>query len=105
MRRLIRLVVIVLAAILVTAAVSKTARAEMVNAPKAATGKAAAVEVAPVWHAPLPAPHAESVLADPRGALTGRKRGTGWLLHYGTEHDSCARPDTIEGWRVLCVSW
>ena len=104
MERLIRVVVTVLGAMVVVAAVRNAACAETANAPVTATGKTAAVHVAQVGQA-LPAAHMESVLTDPRGAMTVRKRGTGWLLHYGTEHDSCARPDAIAGARVLCVSW
>jgi hypothetical protein len=104
MRRVIRLMVTVLVAMVAVVAVHNAACAEKVNAPIADTGKTAAVHVAPVGQA-LPAAHMESVLTDPRGAMTVRKRGTGWLLHYGTAHDSCARPDAIAGGRVLCVSW
>jgi hypothetical protein len=104
MERLLRCVVVVLAAMVVVAAARNAAHADKVNVPIPATGKAAAVHVAPVG-LPLPAAHMESVLTDPRGATTERKRNTGWLLHYGTEHDSCARPDVTSGGRVMCVSW
>ncbi len=102
MERSIGLVAAVFVAMVVGAAVRNPARAEKVNTPVAATGKTPAVHVAPAGQ-PVRGAHVESVLTDPRGAVTGQKRG--WLLHYGTEHDSCARPDATSGARVMCVSW
>lgn len=103
MERLIRFVGAALAA-MVVAASSNGAGAGQFDTGAAATGKNAAVHTAPVAPS-LPAAHFESILTDPRGALIGRKRETGWLLHYGTAHDSCARPDVTTGGRLMCVSW
>lgn len=44
-------------------------------------------------------------LTSPRSLVTGRNRGTGWLLHYGTKRDNCARPDATSGLRVMCLDW
>jgi hypothetical protein len=44
----------------------------------------------------------ESVLTNP---VLGPRQGTGWLLHSGTEHDTCERPDAVSGLRVMCVAW
>lgn len=99
-----RLVVAVLAAVLVVIVGVDAARAEKVNAPIAVADKTAPAYVAP-FGGPLPAAHVESVLMDPRGSLAGTKQGTGWLLHYGTEHDSCARADATSGLRAMCVTW
>jgi hypothetical protein len=104
MERVIRSVVAVLAAMVVLAAESNAAPADTFNVPTAAADKTVAVQAAPVGP-PRRAAHMESVLTDPRSAVTGQQRGTGWLLHYGTAHDSCARPDATAGLRVMCVSW
>jgi len=104
MERLNRLVVAVVAAMVLLAAARNAARADTANAPRTAADTTGAVQVAPVGP-PLSAAHLESVLTDPRGAVTGQKQGTGWLLHYGRAHDSCARPQATSGLRVMCVSW
>jgi hypothetical protein len=50
--------------------------------------------------------HIESVLTDPRSAMTGAKQGTDWLLHSGREQrDTCDSPDATYGLRMLCVGW
>jgi len=50
--------------------------------------------------------HIESVLTDPRSAMTGAKQGTDWLLHSGTQQrDTCDSPDATYGLRMLCVGW
>ena len=53
----------------------------------------------------LPGARVESVMTDPRRAMTDTKRGTGWLLHYGTKRDNCARADVTSGLRMMCVAW
>ena len=103
MQSLRRFVVTVPAALAVALVVANGALAEEVNAPKAAQGETAsaygAVEQAP------PGARFESVLADLPAAVSGTKRGTGWLLHYGTERDNCSRPDATSGSRMMCVGW
>ena len=103
MRGFMRFAVTVVAAVGMVIVVLGAARAEDVGAPLAAWGKAAV----PVYAAeqPLPGARVESVLTDPRGAVTGKKPGTGWLLHYGTERDNCARADATSGLRMTCVAW
>jgi hypothetical protein len=50
--------------------------------------------------------HIESVLMNPRSAMTGTGRGTDWLLHSGTDRrDTCDSPDATSGLRMLCVGW
>jgi hypothetical protein len=102
MRRFGRFVVTVLAAVGVAIVVVNAARAEKVNAFIVGTG-----ETAPAYEAvrPLPGARVESVLTDPRGAVVRAKRGTGWLLHYGTAGDNCARADATSGLRMMCVAW
>jgi hypothetical protein len=52
-----------------------------------------------------PGRQVESVLTNPRGALTD-SQDTGWLLHSGThQHDTCERPDATSGLRMFCVAW
>jgi hypothetical protein len=96
-----------LVAVLVTAGmvivVAGAAPAEEVNANMAAWG-----ESAPAYGLvgrSLPGARVESVLTDPSGAVAGQKHGTGWLLHYGTGSDSCARADATSGLRMMCVAW
>ncbi len=103
MEKLIRWLVTILAAIAVMLAVRITAGAEQVKGSMPVSAKSGAVHAAPARR--LPAVHMESILTDLRGAMTTRKRGEGWLLHYGTENDTCARPDATSGARVMCVSW
>jgi hypothetical protein len=104
MRNFMRSVVAVLAAVGVLIVIVNAARAEEVKAPIAAAGKTEPAYVAPLGGA-LPGAHVESVLTDLRGAVAGTRRGTGWLLHYGTEDDTCARADATSGSRVMCVAW
>jgi hypothetical protein len=101
-RRFLRFAVAIVAAFGVVMSVSNAACAEEVKAPVAAWDK----DAGPVYTAerPLPGARVESVLTDPRGALTSKKRGTSWLLHYGTGRDNCARADASPGLRMMCVS-
>ena len=102
MQRFMRLVVTVLAAVGIVMVVVTAARAEEVNARTIAWSKRA-----PTYNVgalPQPEARVESVLSDPRGALAGTKGGTGWLLHYGTERDSCARAGATSGLRMICVA-
>jgi len=69
---------------------------------------AAVGETQPVYSALgwLPGRRVESVLTSPRGAVVGTTRGTGWLLHSGTERcDTCERTDATSGLRMMCVGW
>ncbi len=70
--------------------------------PKAVGGK-----TQPVYAVEQPVARArvESVLTEPRRIVTGTNGGGGWLLHYGTKRDSCARADVTSGSRMICVSW
>ena len=104
MRNVMRSVVAVLAAVGVASVIVNAARAEEVKAPIAAAGKAEAAYVVPLGQ-PLPVARVESALTDLRGAVAGTKRETGWLLHFGTEHDTCAGADATSGLRVMCVAW
>jgi len=104
-----RLAVTVLATAVVVIVAVNGARAERVNGPGAAAAKTpradkTARDVAPLRRK-LPDARVESVLMDPRGAVAGTKQGIGWLLHYGTERDTCARADATSGLRVMCVIW
>jgi len=103
MRRLIRFVVTVLAAVGIVLVAANTVHAQEVNAPTAARGTAAVAY--DVVGQPLLGARVESVLTDPHGAVAGTKRGTGWLLHYGTERDTCTRPDATSRLRMMCVGW
>jgi len=51
-----------------------------------------------------PGRQVESVLTDPRGAMTATK-GNGWLLHSGKRHDTCERSDATSGLRMMCLAW
>jgi hypothetical protein len=54
----------------------------------------------------LPGTRVESVLTDPKGAVTSTKPGTGWLLHAGPRvHDMCEEEDATSGLRLMCVGW
>src|SRR5260221_8022796 len=101
MTNFMRFAVTVVAAVGMAIVAVDAARAEEVNGPIAVWGPTApayAVE------RPLPGAHAESVLTDLRGTVSGAKRGTGWLLHYGTERDNCASADAASGLRMICVA-
>lgn len=66
---------------------------------------AAVGESQPVYSAVgrLPGRRLESVLRNP---VAGTMRGTGWLLHSGTEQrDTCERTDATAGLRMMCVAW
>ena len=99
-RNLMRFAVTVLVAVGVAVVVAQTGRAEEMRAPVAAVG-----ETQPVYSAVgrLPGRRLESVLTSP---IAGTRRGTGWLLHSGTEQrDTCERPDATAGLRMMCVAW
>lgn len=104
MRRFMRFMVTVLAAVGIVMVVANSARADEVNAPANARGKAAVAYG--VAAQPLSGARVESVLTEnPHGTVAGTKRGTGWLLHYGTERDPCTRPDATSRLRMMCVGW
>ncbi|HVO23672.1 MAG TPA: hypothetical protein VMW56_08595 [Candidatus Margulisiibacteriota bacterium] len=49
--------------------------------------------------------HIESVLMNPRHALSVGG-GSGWLLHSGKgQRDACDNPDATSGLRMMCVGW
>ena len=97
-----RCTVTVLIAVGVALAVGRMAGAEEVKAPiTVGTGSR------PVYSAAVQPPgrRVDSVLTDPRDALTSTK-GTGWLLHSGKKHhDTCERADVTFGLRMVCVGW
>ena len=102
MRTFMRSLVTVLMVIGVALVVASATRAEEMSVPVSVADKNA-----PVYGAVEKRPGAgvESVLTDPRGLVVGTKRGTGWLLHYGTERDNCSRVDANPGLRMMCVAW
>jgi hypothetical protein len=54
----------------------------------------------------VPGTRVESVLTDPKGAVTSTRPGTGWLLHAGPrEHDMCEEEDATSGLRLMCIGW
>jgi hypothetical protein len=98
-RNFMRATATILAAVGVAVAVAQAGRAQDVRAPMAAVGK-----TQPAYSAVgrLPGRRLESVLMSP---VVGA-RGTGWLLHSGTEqHDTCERTDATSGLRMMCVAW
>jgi hypothetical protein len=99
-RNLLRFAVTVLAAVGVAVVVAQAGRAEEIRGPMAAVG-----ETQPIYGAVgrLPGRRLESVLTSP---IAGTRRGTGWLLHSGTEQrDTCERTDATAGLRMMCVAW
>ena len=99
-RTFIRFAVTVLAAVGAAVVVAQPGRAEEIRAPRAAVG-----ETQPVYSGVgrLPGRRLESVLTSP---IAGTSRGTGWLLHSGTEQsDTCQRIDATSGLRMMCVAW
>ena len=95
-----RFALTVLAAVGVAVAVAQAGRAEEMRVPMAAVG-----ETQPVYSGVgrLPGRRLESVLTSP---FSGTRRGTGWLLHSGTEQrDTCERTDATTGLRMMCVAW
>jgi len=104
MRSFMRSAVAVLAAVGMLIVFANGARAEEATMRTAAGGETASAFVALVGR-PLPGARVESVLTSPRDAVAGTKRGSGWLLHYGTERDNCARADATSGLRMMCVAW
>jgi len=97
-----KFVVTAVAAVGMALVVVIAARAEGPKPPKA-TGR----KTRPVYavEQPLPGARVESVIMDPHRAIIGTERGTGWLLHYGTKRDNCARADVTSGLRMMCVAW
>ncbi len=88
------------AMILIAATQASAADVKPSKVPRGNTSPVYAVEQ------PVSAARVESVVTDPRGAVTTTtKRGPGWLLHYGTKRDGCARPDATSVLRVMCVGW
>ncbi len=101
MRRLMRFVVTILAAVALTLVAAHAGHAKEAAEPLVVGDEGA--PYGPVERA-LPS-RVESVLTDPVGATIATKRGTAWLLHYGTERDHCSRADATPGLRVVCVAW
>ncbi len=99
-----RSVVTVLGAVALLTLVVSAARADEANMSASVRRKTTSAHVALVGHPPSGA-RVESVLTGPRGAMARTKRGSGWLLHYGTERDNCARADATSGLRIMCVAW
>jgi hypothetical protein len=101
MRRMTRFAAKVLVAVCATGAVALAADAHEGKAPVTV-----AAEAQPVYSAAVrpPGRRVDSVLTNPRGALAGTK-GTGWLLHSGTRHDTCERADATFGLRMVCLAW
>jgi len=100
MRRLTRFAITVVSVCAVVAA------ARVAGAVEGKALATIAVETEPVYSAVVrpPGRRVESVLTNPRGAVVGKK-GTGWLLHSGTPHDTCERPDASSGLRMVCLAW
>jgi hypothetical protein len=103
MPRFKKFVVTAVAAVGMALVVVSAARAEDLKPPKAAGPKIPLVYA--VEQPPAVGARVESVMMDPRRATTGTKEGTGWLLHYGTRRDNCARADATFGLRMMCVAW
>ncbi len=99
-----RSVVAVLAAVALLTLVVNAAGADDVNMPASARRKTTSAHVALVGRPPSGA-RVESVLTGPRGTVAPTKRGSGWLLHYGTERDNCTRADATSGLRIMCAAW
>ncbi len=105
MGRFKHLMVAVLAVVGLVIVVENVAWAQKVSVAVAAQEKSAARSTRPVGRSHSRA-HVDSVLTSPRAAIVNPEQGRGWLLHYGTEHDGCARTDaTIATMRAMCVSW
>lgn len=103
MRHLMRFGVTVLAAVGIAAVMICVARAEEVTGAPAATSTTQQVFGAT---GAVSGRRVESVLSNPRAAVTAAKPGTGWLLHSGTpQRDTCDNADATYGLRVLCVGW
>jgi hypothetical protein len=95
-----RFAVTILVAVGAAVVVAQAGHAQDVRAPVPAVG-----ESQPVYSAVgrLPGRRLESVLTSP---VAGTTRGTGWLLHSGTEQrDTCERTDATAGLRMMCVAW
>ena len=65
-----------------------------------------AARIQPAYSAAVrpPGRRLESVLTNPRGAVADTT-GSRWLLHSGTEHDTCERADVTSGLRMVCLAW
>jgi len=99
-RNFMRFAITVLAVVGVAVVIAQAGRAEEIRAPMSAVG-----ETQPVYSSVgrLRGRRLESVLTSP---VAGTRRGTGWLLHSGTEQrDTCERTDATSGLRVMCVAW
>jgi hypothetical protein len=102
MPRLKKSVITTVAAVGMVLVVVIAAHAQTSSRPKLSEGRTAPIYTV---EQPLPGARVESVIMDPRRAMTGTKGGTGWLLHYGTKRDNCARADVTFGLRMMCVAW
>ncbi len=103
MQRLKRVAIAVLAAVATILIAATGAPAKDVKPSKVPRGNTSPVYAV---EQPVSGARVESVVTDPRSALkTTTKRGPGWLLHYGTKRDGCARPDATSVLRVMCVGW
>lgn len=102
MRHLMRFGVTVLAVAGITAVMVRVARAEDTAAPAATS----ATQQVFGTTGGVSGRRVESVLSNPRAAVTAAKPGTGWLLHSGTpQRDQCDNADATYGLRVMCVGW
>ena len=101
MRRRTRFAVAVLVSVCAAVAVARAAGPDERRAPvtvAAETQKAYSAAVRTRGR------RVDSVLTNPRGAVAETK-GTGWLLHSGTPHDTCERTDATSGLRMACLAW
>ena len=101
MRRLTRFAVTVLVAVCAVVAVTPAAGADERKAPVTVAAETQPAYSAAVWP---PGRRVHSVLTNPRGP-GARTKGTGWLLHSGTQHDTCERADATSGMRMVCLAW
>jgi len=102
MQRFSRLTVSILVLVGAAMVIARPTAADQINSPGTLEKAAPAYETV---GQPPPGPAVESVLTDPRGALTNSTRGIGWLLHYGTRRDNCSRVEENPGMRMMCVAW
>ena len=94
MTRFVRSLVVALAIVGAATAVARADELKLPTPPAKGGPEYGTVEA-------RPGRHVESVLTQPRSALT--KQGTGWLLHFGSAHDNCSRVDETPGLRLMCV--
>jgi hypothetical protein len=100
-RRFALTVLVLVAVGVAVVGVAQAGRAAEIKAPVVAVG-----ETQPVYSASavgqLPGRRLESALTSPVAGT----RGTGWLLHSGTEQrDLCTRTDATSGARMVCMAW